>query len=140
VKLTFTERAWDDYLSWANDRPTLRRIHRLIQETMREPFEGIGKPEPLKGQLSGYWSRRIDHEHRLVYKAQDDQLVIIAARHHYDGLWSHRRRGVARGEREWAWRSSIPSTRGHEISRFALTRLARSGSSASISAAKASSS
>jgi toxin YoeB len=86
VKLTFTERAWDDYLSWANDRPMLRRIHRLIQETMREPFEGIGKPEPLKGQLSGYWSRRIDHEHRLVYKAQDDQLVIIAARHHYDGL------------------------------------------------------
>ena len=86
MKLTFTERAWDDYLSWANDRPMLRRIHRLIQETMREPFEGIGKPEPLKGQLSGYWSRRIDHEHRLVYKAQDDQLVIIAARHHYDGL------------------------------------------------------
>lgn len=86
MKLTFTERAWDDYLSWANDRPTLRRIHRLIQETMREPFEGIGKPEPLKGQLSGYWSRRIDHEHRLVYKAQDDQLIIIAARHHYDGL------------------------------------------------------
>jgi toxin YoeB len=86
VKLTFTERAWDDYPSWANDRPMLRRIHRLIQETMREPFEGIGKPEPLKGQLSGYWSRRIDHEHRLVYKAQDDQLVIIAARHHYDGL------------------------------------------------------
>ena len=86
MKLTFTERAWDDYLPWASDRPTLRRIHRLIHETMREPFEGIGKPEPLKGQLSGYWSRRIDHEHRLVYKAQDDQLVIIAARHHYDGL------------------------------------------------------
>jgi len=86
VKLTFTERAWDDYLSWANDRPMLRRIHRLIQETMREPFEGIGKPEPLKGQLSGYWSRRIDHEHRLVYKAQDDQLIIVAVRHHYDGL------------------------------------------------------
>jgi toxin YoeB len=86
VKLTFTERAWDDYLSWANDRSLLRRIHRLIQETMREPFEGIGKPEPLKGQLSGYWSRRIDHEHRLVYKAQDDQLIIIAVRHHYDGL------------------------------------------------------
>jgi toxin YoeB len=86
VKLTFTERAWDDYLSWANDRPMLRRIHRLIQETMREPFEGIGKPEPLKGQLSGYWSRRIDHEHRLVYKAQDDQLILVAVRHHYDGL------------------------------------------------------
>lgn len=86
MKLTFTERAWDDYLSWANDRPMLRRIHRLIQETMREPFEGIGKPEPLKGQLSGYWSRRIDHEHRLVYKAQDDQLILVAVRHHYDGL------------------------------------------------------
>lgn len=86
MKLTFTERAWDDYLSWANDRSALRRIHRLIQETMREPFEGIGKPEPLKGQLSGYWSRRIDHEHRLVYKAQDDQLIIISVRHHYDGL------------------------------------------------------
>jgi toxin YoeB len=64
----------------------LRRIHRLIQETMREPFEGIGKPEPLKGQLSGYWSRRIDHEHRLICKAQDDQLIIVAARHHHDGL------------------------------------------------------
>lgn len=86
MKLTFTERAWEDYLSWTNDRTMLRRIHRLIQETMREPFEGIGKPEPLKGQLSGYWSRRIDHEHRLVYKAQDDQLLIIAVRHHYDGL------------------------------------------------------
>lgn len=86
MKLTFTERAWDDYLSWANDRPMLRRIHRLIQETMREPFEGIGKPEPLKGQLSGYWSRRIDHEHRLVYRAQDDQLILVAVRHHYDGL------------------------------------------------------
>ena len=86
MKLTFTERAWGDYLSWANDRPMLRRIHRLIQETMREPFEGIGKPEPLKGQLSGYWSRRIDHEHRLVYRAQDDQLILVAVRHHYDGL------------------------------------------------------
>jgi len=86
VKLTFTERAWDDYLSWANDRPMLKRIHRLIQETMREPFEGIGKPEPLKGPLSGYWSRRIDHEHRLVYKAQDDQLLIVAVRQHYEGL------------------------------------------------------
>ena len=53
---------------------------------MREPFEGIGRPEPLKGQLSGYWSRRIDHEHRLVYKAQDDQLILVAVRHHYDGL------------------------------------------------------
>jgi len=86
VKLTFTERAWDDYVSWANDRAMLKRIHRLIQETMREPFEGIGKPEPLKGQLSGYWSRRIDHEHRLVYKAQDEQLLIVAVRHHYEGL------------------------------------------------------
>lgn len=86
MKLTFTERAWDDYLSWANDRPMLKRIHRLIQEAMREPFEGVGKPEPLKGQLSGYWSRRIDHEHRLVYKAQDDQLLIVAVRHHYEGL------------------------------------------------------
>ena len=86
MKLIFTERAWDDSLSSAHGRPTLRRIHRLIQETMREPFEGIGKPEPLNGQLSGYWSRRIDHEHRLVYKAQDDQLIVIAVRHHYDGL------------------------------------------------------
>jgi toxin YoeB len=86
VKLTFTERAWEDYVSWANDRPMLKRIHRLIQETMREPFEGIGKPKPLKGQLSGYWSRRIDHEHRLVYKAQDDQLLIVAVRRYYEGL------------------------------------------------------
>lgn len=86
MKLTFTERAWDDYLSWANDRAMVKRIHRLIQETMREPFEGIGKPRPLKGRLSDYSSRRIDHEHRLVYKAQNDQLLIIAVRQHYDGL------------------------------------------------------
>jgi toxin YoeB len=85
VKLTFTERAWDDYLWWlAQDRATLKRINRLIADAKRDPFDGIGKPEPLKHTLAGAWSRRITEEHRLVYLPQDDQLTIIAARYHYE--------------------------------------------------------
>jgi toxin YoeB len=65
------------------DRAILKRINRLIEECRRTPFEGIGKPEALKHQLAGYWSRRITEEHRLVYAVEDDQVVVIAARHHY---------------------------------------------------------
>jgi toxin YoeB len=85
VKLTFTERAWDDYLWWLDqDRATLKRINRLIEDAKRDPFDGIGKPEPLKHTLVGAWSRRITEEHRLVYLPQDEQLTIIAARYHYE--------------------------------------------------------
>lgn len=83
-QLTFMPYAWEDYLYWRpQDKETLRRVNVLIQETQREPFEGIGKPEPLKGNLSGYWSRRIDDANRLVYFANDDELTIIACRLHY---------------------------------------------------------
>lgn len=80
----FDSNAWEDFLFWlASDRKTARRITRLIAEIQRDPFVGIGKPEPLKGELSGYWSRRIDDEHRLVYRANDDQVKILAASYHY---------------------------------------------------------
>jgi toxin YoeB len=84
VRITFTESAWGDYL-WLqhNNRKLLRRVNQLIKDIVRSPFEGIGKAEPLKGNLSGCWSRRIDHEHRLVYQVQEDDLVIISCRYHY---------------------------------------------------------
>jgi toxin YoeB len=81
----FTPAAWDDYLYWqTQDKKTLRRINTLIDAATRDPFSGIGKPEPLMGNLSGYWSRRIDETHRLVYFADDDELDVIACRGHYD--------------------------------------------------------
>ena len=84
MKLIFSDHAWDDYLYWQNtDRKILRRINNMIKETMRNPFEGIGKPEPLKHALSGYWSKRITDEHRLVYKASEDSLLIAQLRYHY---------------------------------------------------------
>ena len=80
----FTAAAWDDYQYWqTQDRKTLKRINQLIREAQRTPFEGIGKPEPLKANLQGFWSRRIDDVNRLVYEATDDQLNIIACRYHY---------------------------------------------------------
>jgi toxin YoeB len=80
----FDSDAWEDFLFWlASDRKTARRITRLIGETQRDPFGGIGKPEPLKGELSGYGSRRIDDEHRLVYRANDTEVKILKARYHY---------------------------------------------------------
>lgn len=83
-KLSFTERAWDDYLYWqGQDKKTLKRINLLIQNTLREPFDGIGKPEALRENLAGFWSRRIDDTHRLVYAVTDTELAIIACRHHY---------------------------------------------------------
>ncbi|WP_125610589.1 Txe/YoeB family addiction module toxin [Specibacter cremeus] len=80
----FTPNGWADYQYWIKtDKAMLRRINSLIADCLRTPFEGIGKPEPLKHQLAGYWSRRITDEHRLIYTVDDDQLVIITARHHY---------------------------------------------------------
>jgi toxin YoeB len=84
VKLIFSENAWDDYLFWqTTDKETLRRINTLIKEIQRSPYEGIGKPEPLKHKLSGNWSRRIDQEHRIVYKVEGEFLRIAQLRHHY---------------------------------------------------------
>lgn len=79
----FTTRGWADYTSWADDRKTLRRINRLLEEATRDPGTGVGKPERLSGDLSGCWSRRIDQEHRLVYTVTDGEIVVVAARYHY---------------------------------------------------------
>ncbi|THT99632.1 Txe/YoeB family addiction module toxin [Lampropedia puyangensis] len=82
--IQFLPDAWDDYLYWqGQDKKTLKRINLLITEASRDPFTGTGKPEPLVGNLSGYWSRRIDQTHRLVYRATDDALVILQCRLHY---------------------------------------------------------
>ncbi len=84
MKLIFSEHAWEDYLYWQRpDRKILDRINKLIKEIQRTPFEGTGKPEQLKHSLSGYWSRRINDEHRIVYKLQSDSLLIAQLRHHY---------------------------------------------------------
>lgn len=84
MKLIFAEQAWKDYLYWQQqDKRTVKRINDLIRETVREPFAGVGKPEPLKHALSGYWSRRITDEHRMVYKAEKDALLIAQLRYHY---------------------------------------------------------
>lgn len=82
--LQFTDECWNDYVYWqTQDKKTLKRINTLIMEALRNPFEGIGKPEPLKGNLSGYWSRRIDDTNRLIYEADDELLTIISCRYHY---------------------------------------------------------
>jgi toxin YoeB len=84
VKLVFSEQAWADYLHWqATDRRMLDRINTLLREIARQPFQGIGKPEPLRHALKGYWSRRIDGEHRLVYKIEADSVLIAQVRFHY---------------------------------------------------------
>ncbi|WP_397403038.1 Txe/YoeB family addiction module toxin [Phenylobacterium sp.] len=84
MKLIFSEQAWDDYLYWqANDPRLLARINALIRECSRTPFTGIGKPEPLRGALSGWWSRRITQEHRLVYRPSEQGLLLAQFRHHY---------------------------------------------------------
>ena len=84
MKLIFSEHAWNDYLYWQKtDRKILKRINLLIKDALRAPFEGIGKPEPLKHALSGYWSRRINDEHRFVYKVNDDSMFIAQLRYHY---------------------------------------------------------
>lgn len=85
MKLVFTQSAWQDYLWFqARDRKLLKRINNLIADCLRSPMEGIGKPEPLKADLSGYWSRRINDEHRLVYSVSHEYLTVIACRYHYE--------------------------------------------------------
>lgn len=84
MKLTFSTHAWQEYLYWqGHDKKVLKRINLLIKDIQRSPHEGLGKPEPLKHGLSGYWSRRINDEHRIVYKHQDDTLLIAQLRYHY---------------------------------------------------------
>ncbi|WP_303290617.1 Txe/YoeB family addiction module toxin [Marinobacter sp. SS5-14b] len=84
MKLIFSEHAWEDYLYWQRtDKKVVSRINKLIKATMRGPFEGIGKPEPLKHNLAGYWSRRINEEDRMVYKVTEDALLIAQLRYHY---------------------------------------------------------
>ena len=81
MKIVFTRHGWEDYRSWVGDRKTLTRINRLITEAARDP--GTGRPERLSGDLAGFWSRRIDREHRLVYTVHADDVVIVQARYHY---------------------------------------------------------
>ena len=84
MKLIFAEEAWEDYLYWQKqDRRMVERINKLIHETQREPFKGVGKPEALKHALSGFWSRRITDEHRMVYRVEGDDLLIAQLRFHY---------------------------------------------------------
>ncbi len=83
-KLVWTDEAWSDYLYWQiQDKKTLKRINKLINNVMKQPFEGIGKPEPLRENLSGFWSRRIDNTNRLVYAVDSDFITIISCRYHY---------------------------------------------------------
>ncbi len=85
MKITFSKNAWEDYIYWqTTDKKTLKKINALIKDIQRTPYEGIGKPEPLKFDLSGYWSRRIDLENRLVYQMVDSDILIYACRFHYD--------------------------------------------------------
>ena len=84
MKLTFQAYGWEDYLHWQEtDRKMLRKLNGLIRECLRTPFAGTGKPEPLKGEFAGWWSRRIDQEHRLVYRVTEDALLIAQCRYHY---------------------------------------------------------
>ena len=81
----WSDHAWEDYLCWqTQDKKTIRRINALIKDMQRNPYEGIGKPEPLKENLSGWWSRRIDDTNRIVYRVKDEALVIASCRDHYD--------------------------------------------------------
>ena len=83
--ISFVQRSWEDYNQWQeDDKKIFKRIQRLIKETLREPFSGIGKPEPLRNNLKGYWSKRINDEHRLVYKVEEGQLIIISCKYHYE--------------------------------------------------------
>ncbi len=83
--IAFTENAWEDYVYWqVTDKKILKKINKLIKEIKRSPFDGIGKPEPLKYDLAGFWSRRIDTEHRLVYQVEENEVIIISCRFHYD--------------------------------------------------------
>ncbi|MOA29436.1 Toxin RelK [compost metagenome] len=83
--IKFLPGAWEDYLYWhGQDKKTLKRINTLLTEMTRDPFDGTGKPEPLVGNLSGYWSRRIDQANRLVYRADEQEVVVLSCRYHYE--------------------------------------------------------
>ena len=85
MNIKFTDASWQDYVYWQKtDKAVIKKINELIKEISRSPFEGIGKPEPLKYDLSGCWSRRITGEHRLVYQVEEDAILIIGCRYHYD--------------------------------------------------------
>ena len=85
MRIIFSKNAWEDYISWqTEDKKTLKKINALIKDIQRTPFEGIGKPEPLKFKLAGFWSRRIDLEHRLVYQVDNSDILIYSCRYHYD--------------------------------------------------------
>lgn len=85
MRLVFVDESWEDYLYWQKtDKKMLSRINKLIKAIVRHPFEGIGKPEPLKHKYRGLWSRRIDGEHRLIYQVMDDEIRLIKCRFHYD--------------------------------------------------------
>jgi toxin YoeB len=84
-RIAFHKDAWEDFSSWASENPKLfQRLVRLISETAKDPFSGIGKPEPLKHELKGFWSRRITDEHRLVYKVTEEEILIASCKYHYD--------------------------------------------------------
>ena len=84
-RILFTEHAWEEYIYWqTQDKRTLRRINQLLRDIQRDPFDGIGKPEPLRGELSGFWSRRIDECNRIVYRVKDDIVVLLQCKGHYD--------------------------------------------------------
>lgn len=84
MRLAFEAEAWEHVLYWqGTDKAVLRKLTALLKKCQRHPFEGLGKPEPLKGDLEGFWSRRIDHEHRLVYRVKDGALEILSCRFHY---------------------------------------------------------
>lgn len=85
MRIIFSKNSWEDYTSWqTEDKKTLRKINILIKDIQRNPYEGLGKPEPLKFDLAGLWSRRIELEHRLVYSIEDGDLLIYACKYHYD--------------------------------------------------------
>jgi toxin YoeB len=85
MKIIFSQNSWEDYTSWQfEDKKTLKKINDLIKDIQRTPYEGLGKPEPLKYDLAGFWSRRIDREHRLVYQIIGNELLIYSCRFHYD--------------------------------------------------------
>jgi toxin YoeB len=86
MKYTFVDESWEDYLYWQrNDKKMLLKINELLKDIARNPFSGIGKPEPLKFKYQGYWARRIDNEHRLIYRYREDEILIAKCRFHYDG-------------------------------------------------------
>ncbi len=85
MRITFSKNSWEDYISWQKeDKKILKKINQLIKEIQRTPYQGLGNPEPLKYELTGFWSRRIDREHRLVYQVFEHELLIYSCKYHYD--------------------------------------------------------